>query len=85
MLANAAVSRESRGLAGEAIDHSARIASIADVFDALTSDRVYRQAWSVEKAVEYIRENAGRIFDPALCDIFIRNLDSFLEIRNRLP
>ncbi len=74
-----------RGLAGEAIDQSARITSIADVFDALTSDRVYRQAWSVEKAVEYIRENAGRIFDPALCDIFIRNLDSFLEIRNRLP
>jgi len=58
------------GLAGEAIPLAARLVSIADVFDALTSDRVYRKAWPAAEVLAYIQEYAGRRFDPqiaALC------------------
>lgn len=73
------------GLSGESINVFARITAIADVFDALTSDRVYRKAWTVEEALRYMRENAGKIFDPSLCAIFFDHIGSFLEIRDRLP
>jgi putative two-component system response regulator len=59
------------GVAGEAIPLPGRLVMVADVFDALTSERVYREAWSAEKVLAYIREYAGRRFDPriaALCD-----------------
>jgi len=73
------------GLAGENIHILARITAIADVFDALTNDRVYRVAWSVEESVDYLRTNAGTQFDPALIGIFLENLPSFLDIIKRLP
>jgi methanogenic corrinoid protein MtbC1 len=63
-----------RGLAGEAIPIEGRIVAIADVFDALTSDRVYRKAFSVEKAVEMMREQRGHHFDPMLLDAFLEVL-----------
>ncbi|MDQ6811826.1 MAG: HD domain-containing protein [Actinomycetota bacterium] len=66
-----------RGLAGEAIPIEGRIVSIADVFDALTSDRVYRKAFSVEEAVQMMRDQRGRHFDPVLLDAFMEVLDSF--------
>ena len=66
-----------RGVAGEAIPIEGRIVAIADVFDALTSDRVYRRAFSVEEAVEMMREERGRHFDPVL-------LDAFLEVLGQL-
>lgn len=72
------------GLAGDDIHPYARIAAIADVFDALTNDRVYRPAWTVDRAVAYFREHAGSQFDPALVDIFMSSLPDFLEIRGRL-
>ena len=53
-----------RGLEGEAIPIEGRIVAVADVFDALTSDRVYRKAFSVEEAVKMMREERGRHFDP---------------------
>jgi methanogenic corrinoid protein MtbC1 len=65
-----------RGLVGEAIPIEGRIVAIADVFDALTSDRVYRGAYSVEEAVEMMLEQRGRHFDPAL-------LDAFMEVLGR--
>ncbi len=65
-----------RGLAGESIPIEGRIVAIADVFDALTSDRVYRRAFSVEKAVEMMLEQRGRHFDPVL-------LDHFMEVLGR--
>jgi len=61
-----------RGLSGETIPLSARIFAIVDVFDALTSDRPYRQAWSREKTLDYIREQSGTHFDPRLVDIFLK-------------
>jgi HD-GYP domain-containing protein (c-di-GMP phosphodiesterase class II) len=65
-----------RGLAGEAIPVEGRIVAIADVFDALTSDRVYRRAFSVERAVEMMLEQRGLHFDPVL-------LDAFMEVLGR--
>jgi putative two-component system response regulator len=58
------------GLAGEHIPLAGRLVMVADVFDALLADRVYRRAWSVDAVLEYIREHAGQRFDPeiaALC------------------
>jgi HD-GYP domain-containing protein (c-di-GMP phosphodiesterase class II)/methylmalonyl-CoA mutase cobalamin-binding subunit len=65
-----------RGLAGEDIPIEGRIVAIADVFDALTSDRVYRKAFSVEEAIEMMREQRGRHFDPVLLDAFLDVLGS---------
>ncbi|MEJ2356634.1 MAG: PAS domain S-box protein [Deinococcales bacterium] len=59
------------GLAGEAIPLAARMFAVADVFDALTSDRPYRLAWTRQQALEHIRENAGSHFDPAVVQAFL--------------
>ncbi|MBW2186502.1 MAG: response regulator [Deltaproteobacteria bacterium] len=72
-----------RGLGGDEIPMSARIAAISDVFDALTSQRPYKEAWSIEKAVALISEESGRHFDPALVEIFIDNIDEIIEIKER--
>jgi len=60
-----------RGLKGEEIPLAARIFAVVDVFDALTSDRPYREAWSVPKTLAYIREQAGKRLDPCVVDVFI--------------
>jgi putative two-component system response regulator len=62
------------GCAGEAIPLEGRIVAIADVFDALTSDRVYRRAYSREEAIELMRRERGRHFDPDLLDTFLAAL-----------
>ena len=64
-----------RGLAGEQIPFSARIFSVVDVWDALSSDRPYRAAWSKSRIREYLTEQAGKDFDPAVVAVFIRILD----------
>lgn len=69
------------GLAGEAIPQAGRIAALADVFDALTSERPYKKAWTVDEALELICANRGVHFDPALVDIFLEQLPAILEIR----
>ena len=68
------------GLVGEAIPLSARIASIADVYDALASDRVYRTAYPHEQCVAMIQQEAGRQFDPVLVEIFLTIQEGFREI-----
>ncbi|HEY2142129.1 MAG TPA: HD domain-containing phosphohydrolase [Solirubrobacteraceae bacterium] len=65
-----------RGLKGEAIPIEGRIVAVADVFDALTSDRVYRKAFSVEEAVQMMRAERGLHFDPVLLDAFMEVLGS---------
>jgi len=73
-----------QGLKGEEIDISARITAIADVFDALGHDRVYKKAWPLEKILELFKEESGKHFDPNLVNVFMNNLDKFLEIAKRL-
>lgn len=64
-----------RGLKGEEIPVGARIFAIVDVWDALTSDRPYRKAWSKEDAFAHIREQFGKHFDPQIEDIFFNIID----------
>ncbi len=65
-----------RGLKGEEIPLAARIFAVADVWDALTSHRPYRPAWSREQALEYIRSQAGKHFDPQVVEAFLRIIES---------
>ena len=59
-----------RGLKGDQIPLAARIFAVVDVYDALTSDRPYRDAWTPEEAMAHIREGVGSHFDPAVCSAF---------------
>jgi HD-GYP domain-containing protein (c-di-GMP phosphodiesterase class II) len=61
-----------QGLKGEQIPLAARIFAVADVWDALTSDRPYRPAWSSEEAQNYIREQSGKHFDPKVVELFFK-------------
>ena len=70
------------GLKGEEISIEGRIVTIADVFDALTSKRPYKKAWSVEEALDLLKDEAGKHFDPQLVDLFIGQIDSIIEIKN---
>jgi putative two-component system response regulator len=72
-----------RGLAGEAIPVEGRIACVADVFDALTSDRVYRPAYSVEAARDIMLVERGTQFDPHILDAFLDSFDEVMAIRER--
>jgi putative two-component system response regulator len=72
-----------RGLAGEAIPFEGRVVAIADVFDALTSKRVYKPAFSVEKSQEIMNDGVGKHFDPSLLDLFWANMPEAMEIRER--
>ncbi|HLO75953.1 MAG TPA: HD domain-containing phosphohydrolase [Magnetospirillum sp.] len=71
-------------LAGEAIPLSGRIVAVADVFDALTSERPYKAAWPVEKARQLLVDNAGSHFDPACVEAFLAEWDQVLAIRAKL-
>ncbi|MCA9794043.1 MAG: response regulator [Candidatus Eremiobacteraeota bacterium] len=67
-----------QGLAGEAIPRVARIVAVCDVFDALTSSRPYKKAWTVEAALEEIRRGRGQHFDPVLVDVFLENFETIV-------
>ncbi len=71
------------GTAGEQIHQSARITAIADVYDALTSARPYKEAWSHERAAEEIIRQAGTQFDPVLVEIFRDLAGQFADVRRR--
>ena len=71
------------GLKGENIHIFGRIICLIDVFDAVSNERVYKPAWSIEKTLDYIKEEKGKLFDPTLVDIFMENIDEFLEIRKK--
>ena len=71
-----------RGLKGNDIHIYGRITAVADVFDALGSDRCYKKAWQDEKIFTLFKEERGKHFDPQLVDIFFEHLDEFLEIRD---
>ena len=67
---------------GENIHIYGRITAVADVFDALGSERIYKKAWKIDKILTLFEEEKGKHFDPKLVDLFINNLESFLEIRD---
>jgi HD-GYP domain-containing protein (c-di-GMP phosphodiesterase class II) len=66
------------GFKGEQIPFAARIFAVVDVYDSLTSDRPYRKAWSKEKALEYIQEQAGKHFDPKVVQVFLREFPNIV-------
>ncbi|RZD23173.1 two-component system response regulator [Pseudoalteromonas sp. MEBiC 03485] len=70
------------GLKGKEISIEGRIVAIADVFDALTSKRPYKKAWSIEEALDLLKDEAGKHFDPQLVDLFIGQIGSIIEIKN---
>ena len=73
------------GLAGEAIPIAGRMAAIADVYDALTSRRCYKEPWPLERVYEYLQEQRGRQFDPQLVDLFMSVRGEMEAIRERFP
>lgn len=70
-------------LEGDQIPISCRIVAIADVFDALVSDRPYKKAWDIDDAQQYINTQTGKHFDPQIVDLFNKVFPQILEIRNR--
>jgi len=71
------------GKSGEDIHIYGRITAICDVFDALGSDRCYKKAWDLEKILKLFKVEKGQQFDPILMELFLDNLDDFLEIRDK--
>jgi putative two-component system response regulator len=72
-----------RRLAGEAIPLEGRIAAVADTFDALTTKRVYKPAFSMEQTLDIMREGRGKHFDPSLLDTFLGAMDEVLVIKDK--
>jgi len=72
-----------RGIKGKEIHEFGRITAIADVFDALGSDRIYKKAWNLDKILNLFKEEKGKHFDPKLVELFFDNLDKFIKIRNK--
>ncbi len=70
-----------KGLAGEDIPIEGRICAIADVFDALTSKRPYKDAWSIEKTVDFLQSQKGKHFEPRLVDLMIEIMPKILDIK----
>ncbi|MCE4536140.1 response regulator [Pelomonas sp. P7] len=71
------------GLTGDAIPLVGRIVAVADVFDALTSERPYKPAWAVDEALDYLQAQSGQHFDPACVQAFMNRLPEVLDIRAR--
>lgn len=72
------------GLAGNAIPLPARLMALADVFDALTAQRVYKQPWTIDEAAQFIREGKGKYFDPEVVEAFAAVRETFEHIQRTL-
>ena len=72
-----------RGLKGEEIHIFGRITALADVFDALGSDRIYKKSWDIDVILDLFKEEKGKHFDPKIVDVFFDNLQEMLKIRER--
>lgn len=71
------------GLKGEEIHIYGRIVALADTFDALSTARSYKEAWSIEKTIDVIKKGKGKHLDPAIVNIFFENIDEFVKIREK--
>ncbi|MCP4115949.1 MAG: DUF3369 domain-containing protein [Desulfobacteraceae bacterium] len=74
-----------QGLSREDIHIYGRIAAVADVFDALSHERCYKEAWPMDRIVDLFKSESGKHFDPALVEIFLGEQDQFIVINNRFP
>lgn len=74
-----------KGLAGDDIPIAGRIVAVADVFDALTSKRPYKEAWPLDKTLAFMRSQSGIHFDPALLPLVEENIEAFTEIKAKWP
>ncbi|NQZ21177.1 MAG: DUF3369 domain-containing protein [Colwellia sp.] len=74
-----------QGLAGEDIHIFARIVAVADVFDALTHKRCYKEAWPIEKVLQTMTESSGSHFDPIVLKVLLDNIDLALAVNNKYP
>lgn len=72
-----------RGIAKEDIHIFARITTLSDIFDALGSERCYKQRWEDSKVFEYIQKESGKTFEPTLVELFMEHKEKFLEIRDK--
>ncbi|MCR5107393.1 MAG: HD domain-containing protein [Lachnospiraceae bacterium] len=72
-----------RGLSGEDIPLSARVMAVADVFDALVSKRIYKPAFTFEKAMDIIKEDAGTHFDPRVAEVFMESVDEVKRVQEK--
>jgi response regulator RpfG family c-di-GMP phosphodiesterase len=79
------VAKEHHGLKGEEIPIFARIVSLADVYDALSCRRVYKEAWDEDKVFEELKKCRGTKFDPELVDIFFNVLPHIKQVRDQYP
>jgi response regulator RpfG family c-di-GMP phosphodiesterase len=74
-----------QGLKGEDIHPYARMVAVADVFDALSHKRCYKDAWPVDKVTEYLREASGHHLDPRYVELLVKNMDEAVEINRSWP
>jgi len=72
-----------RGLKGEEIPLEARIFSVVDVWDSLTSDRLYRPAWPIDKVMEYIKSRTGTDFDPEVVNVFLAEYEDIPALQEQ--
>ena len=70
-----------RGIKNENINIYARITTVADIFDALLSRRIYKEPWTIDEVIEYFETEKGKIFDPYIVELFLENIDKVIEIR----
>ncbi|MBC8393571.1 MAG: HD domain-containing protein [Deltaproteobacteria bacterium] len=73
-----------QGISGDKIPITGRIIGLADVFDALTSRRPYKDPYPVEVACDIIKKESGQHFDPELVDVFLKNIDEFVKIKKEV-
>jgi response regulator RpfG family c-di-GMP phosphodiesterase len=74
-----------QGLKGDAIHPYARIVAVADVFDALSHKRCYKEAWPLEKVTAYMQEAAGTHLDPRYVELLVKNIDKAARINDSWP
>ncbi|RYF26970.1 MAG: two-component system response regulator [Comamonadaceae bacterium] len=74
-----------KGLAGAEIPAASRIVALADVFDALTARRPYKEPWSIEDTVAHLRAQSGKHFDPDMVELFIAQMPQLIAIKERWP
>jgi putative two-component system response regulator len=72
-----------QGLVGEDIPRVGRMVAVADVFDALTSKRPYKRAWSLEEAIDYLQQSVGSHFDPELVPLFVQQIDQVKAVMDQ--